>query len=410
MVFLGTVTEALATRDGRVVRARMRIDHAYKGVSEKTLVLFDDGMCDGPDLKLGEQYLMYTRRFDNGEVPSRGCTRSRHVEFADEDLKYLNGLADAVPTATLFGKVVARTDDFYGNAQPVSGALVEVNSATGKHTAITDAEGKYSLGGLEAAEYVVTATQPGYRMLSFTYDGKPPITTVQARGCAVVDMVMRKNWRATIAGRVVRSTGEPAPRDMDLMLIRLENRDGKERGNALFNASVSTNENGEYSFREVAPGRYKIVLNLYRFPTARAPYPTIYWPAARAESSAMIIEVADAVALQRYDFRLPPEPKSAVVKGIVLSADGKPVAGARVHIEALPDNGITGDNENTPETDVRGNFAFTALEGFEYRLRAMGNDIWTHSPDVSFSLKAGPPFITLVLENAVRPALRRDQR
>ena len=29
---------------------------------------------------------------------------------------------------------------------------------------------------------------------------------------------------------------------MDLMLIRLQNRDGKERGNPLFNGSVSTNE------------------------------------------------------------------------------------------------------------------------------------------------------------------------
>ena len=43
MIFLGTITEALATtRDGRVVRARMRIDRAYEGVSEKSLVLFDD--------------------------------------------------------------------------------------------------------------------------------------------------------------------------------------------------------------------------------------------------------------------------------------------------------------------------------------------------------------------------------
>ena len=36
----------------------MRIDRAYKGVAEQELVLFDDGMCDGPDLHVGEQYLM----------------------------------------------------------------------------------------------------------------------------------------------------------------------------------------------------------------------------------------------------------------------------------------------------------------------------------------------------------------
>lgn len=58
MVFLGTVTEGIAISDGRIVRARMRIDRAYKGVAEQELVLFDDGMCDGPDLHVGEQYLM----------------------------------------------------------------------------------------------------------------------------------------------------------------------------------------------------------------------------------------------------------------------------------------------------------------------------------------------------------------
>lgn len=73
MVFLGTITDALATRDGMVARARMRVDRAYKGVSEGTLVLFDDGMCDGPDLEVGQQYLIYTHRFGDGDVPSRGA-------------------------------------------------------------------------------------------------------------------------------------------------------------------------------------------------------------------------------------------------------------------------------------------------------------------------------------------------
>ena len=34
---------------------------------------------------------MYTRRVGNGDIPSRGCTRGRHVKYADEDLQFLNG-------------------------------------------------------------------------------------------------------------------------------------------------------------------------------------------------------------------------------------------------------------------------------------------------------------------------------
>ena len=97
MVFLGTITDALATRDGRVVRARMRVDRDYKGTSEGTLVVFDDGPCDGPELEVGQHYLMYTHRLGDGDVPSRGCTRSRNVKYAAEDLQYLDALDKAAP-------------------------------------------------------------------------------------------------------------------------------------------------------------------------------------------------------------------------------------------------------------------------------------------------------------------------
>ena len=106
-----------------------------------------------------------------------------------------------------------------------------------------------------------------------------------------------------------------------------------------FGSDVSTNDQGEYSFDEVAPGRYKIVMNLYRFPTVRAPYPTIYWPAARSESEALAIQVTDAPSPQRYNFRLPAEPKGTVVHGMVLYPDGSQPQALTYHIEALPENG-----------------------------------------------------------------------
>jgi hypothetical protein len=40
MIFLGTVTEALQTKNDWVTLARMRIDKAYKGISEETVILY----------------------------------------------------------------------------------------------------------------------------------------------------------------------------------------------------------------------------------------------------------------------------------------------------------------------------------------------------------------------------------
>ncbi len=399
MVFLGTVTQVIATKGKWVTRARMRIDRAYKGVSERTLVLFDDGMCNGPNLEVGEQYLMYTGRFDDGDVPSRGCTRSRHVKYADEDLKYLNSLGEAAPAGTVFGKVAVRTDDYNGDDQAKAGAAVELKGPTAQYTTTADGEGLYSFASVEPATYDVTASQDGFRMLSFEQNRKPPSASVAAGGCAAVNLLLRRKWRGAVTGQVVRSGGTPAPPGMPLTLIRVEDREGETRSRFLFGPDVSTNEKGEYSFEEVAPGRYKIVMNWHRFPTVSAPYPAIYWPAARSESEAITLQVADAPSAQRYNFKLPPEPRGAVVSGIVLYPDGKAAPAANLHIEALPDKGMMHDDDYAPATEADGRFSFTAFEGFDYRLSASAG--WEFdSNKVDFSLAKGPPSITLVLEHS----------
>jgi hypothetical protein len=60
----------------------MRIDKAYKGVSDKSVVLWDSHMCDGPRPRIGEQYLMYTARTGpgacrGGDVHAAGTSAMR---------------------------------------------------------------------------------------------------------------------------------------------------------------------------------------------------------------------------------------------------------------------------------------------------------------------------------------------
>lgn len=376
----------------------MRVDRAYKGVSEEFLDLYDDGMCDGPELRIGEQYLMYTRRFGTGAIPARGCTRSRHVRYAKEDLEYLNGMANAEAKASIFGKVLERTDDYYGDDKALVGASVAVSGPTGKLIAVSDASGRYSFTGLEPAEYTVSADQPGYYRHS-------PISTgrLEARGCAAIDILLRKERKGSLRGQVLRANGEPAPEGMRINLIRMSMRDGRERWNALFEPHGTTKQNGGFQIDAVQPGRYKVVLNLYEYPTARAPYPTIYWPNERSESNAKIIEIGDGASGERFDFRLPPEPQRGIVKGIVFATNGRPAAGVNVAIKALPNNSSSATEANRKKTDAEGGFSFEVLSGFEYKLRAWGSGVWTHSKEVEYSLEAGPEFITLTLEEHSPP-------
>lgn len=85
LIFLGTVTEV----NSQTRKSRMNIDHVFKGHLRQSEELFDDGMCDGPQLEVGKQYLMYTTRFPGGAIAVRGCTRSRPVDDAEEDLEFL---------------------------------------------------------------------------------------------------------------------------------------------------------------------------------------------------------------------------------------------------------------------------------------------------------------------------------
>ena len=191
-VFVGTVAEALATNNGRISRARIQVDRTYKGVSQETLTLLTDvRACADPELRVGEQYLIYADMLESGEVASAGCSRSRAVRYAQEDLKYLDNLSDAAPTGTIFGTVVRR--DGNPGDLPASGALVEVRSPEKTKAITSDGEGRYRFDGLAPATYSLTVSQPGFR-LSSEFDGASAV--VFARGCTVVNLAVRKDGLA----------------------------------------------------------------------------------------------------------------------------------------------------------------------------------------------------------------------
>ena len=155
IIFLGTVTEAIQTENGGVRLARMRIEKPYKGISQDIVILHDDGMCDGPTLQVGEQYLMYTHDDGTGYLPSRGCTRSRSVKYADEDLAFLNSLGSAAPTGTISGQATMSTGNLASTGNPLAGATIEIlNEQEKVTTTTTDSNGRYSVLGLKPGAYV----------------------------------------------------------------------------------------------------------------------------------------------------------------------------------------------------------------------------------------------------------------
>jgi hypothetical protein len=142
---------------------KMRIDQAFKGTSASSLTLVDTGMCDGPTFQVGERYLMYTSRFGPEPVVfARGCTRSRHIKEAADDLRYLKSLNTAPPVGQIFGVVLIR-DELPGfDDIPLAGAHVRASDGNASFTAVTNTKGRYSIQNLEPGEYSVTVDKPGF--------------------------------------------------------------------------------------------------------------------------------------------------------------------------------------------------------------------------------------------------------
>lgn len=150
LVFLGTVTE-IKNQPGSFKTARMNVDRAFKGALKRAIDLYDDGMCDGPDLQIGRQYLMYTSGSPTGTVPARGCTRSRRIEDADEDLNFLKLYTAGRAITHVDGTVRFRPDEpedsQLGDAgrTPMKDVRITLTGAGNEFHATTTSVGKYSL-------------------------------------------------------------------------------------------------------------------------------------------------------------------------------------------------------------------------------------------------------------------------
>ncbi len=117
------------------------------------------------------------------------------MESARDDLRFLNGLANAAPTALIYGRIALSNGP--GLAQPAAGAIVTVRGAQSTLTTTTDGDGRYAANGLKPGQYQITAGHPGYQMPGF---GQWTFRTeVEPRGCGLVNVELWRRLPVTVA-------------------------------------------------------------------------------------------------------------------------------------------------------------------------------------------------------------------
>ncbi len=271
-VFLGTVTELGVPSNGFKV-ARMHLDRAYKGKLKDTVELFDDGMCDGPALQLGHQYLMYTSGDPNRALPARGCTRSRRVEDANDDLHFLSQYSSGKVKTHISGTVRFRPDEpddsRLGDAgrTPLKDVHVILSREGKDFRATTDALGHYFFAELAPGEYEIDAELSGYHL-----DWAPDNITLHASGCAEADVLMKVDRR--VQGVVRDHKGSPVAGVLVEMAPTNAALKSWERPVLL---DVS-DEDGRYTINGIPPGEYSLGVNIVSTPTRKYPFRRTWYP------------------------------------------------------------------------------------------------------------------------------------
>ena len=402
LVFLGTVTEINA-QSGGFKTARMNIDRAYKGALQETLDLFDDGMCDGPNLTVGRQYLMYTSGNPAGPVPARGCTRSRRVEDAQEDLQFLNQYSVGNINTYINGTIGLQPDGLQSRhsdavgPMPLNGVHVTVSGAGKEFQTSTDSLGVYSFSGLPPGRYALNADLSGYRP-----DRPSNDLILQSNGCVQANIIMKVDRR--VQGIIRDENNVP----VDGALVEMISTDpGLKRWEQPVLLSVSDQE-GQYFIAGIPPGNYYLGVNIDSAPKKEHPYPSTYYPNTPDIKRATQIAFGIGPSAYEFDLRLPGKLSLVKIEGRIVNADGTPPQPQDHPQVRFKKPDLSGQiEEESIVVDADGRFEFELCEGVRYGAFAFSGPVTkeTYSAPLEFIPTKENNRLELVLDKTAKEFL-----
>ena len=316
-----------------------------------------------------------------------------------------------VGTGSISGTVV--TDD--ARPQPVRRAIVSLAGAELRpgRGAITDDEGRFTIGGLPAGRFTLTVTRASYvtSVYGAKRPGRPGTAVAVADGQRVEGLVVRI-WRGAAIGGVLRDdTGAPVE---GIAVTAIPARATNVPGIlTLSNNGTTTNELGEYRIFGLEPGTYVVIarpasggpgqviamadaevdaafeaLRRRAAPGAGAApavappppatqarpfdYAPIYFPGTPVLASATQITLAPGQEQTGLDFALQ-RVATSIVTGAVTRPDGSPAGGATLQLAAVVPAGAfaSGSPLQLNATSLPdGTFRINQVTPGEYRLIA----------------------------------------
>ena len=374
-VFVGTVTGSRTPprsgrEDGHPHVYRFSVAEAFSGVegAEAEVATGTGGGDCGYEFRRGETYLVYAYRTEKGAYLATGiCTRTRPLAEAAPDLDFLRALPGRAAGVIISGAVERVrqrvTEDDSVPLGGVADAALVVEGEGVRRELRADARGRFSVNGLKPGAYKLKLSLPEELT---TYQPERELR-VSDRGCAVVLYTVVDNGR--VSGTLTDAEGEPAGRVL-LTLYEADEANPLERYGRLERAE----EDGRYSFEGLPPGRYRLAVNLTRFPEAgdvTGAFPRTYYPGVAQASESEVIVVGEGEHVRGRDWHLPPRRAEVAAEVAVVWSDGRPVAHAEVTFRDVTyhDPGMN----NAAQADAEGRFILKGFEGQTFVVEARSN-------------------------------------
>lgn len=379
------------------------VDEAFKGIKEKEATIFTAGntVACGFPFEVGRKYFVFASPVGKDDenvialtvlgtsdssrkkiivgaaMTTNICTLTNNLEALPEESEMIRAYVKGKPEPIIYGSLREYVYDFDGGVSPkfvgaMKGIKVVAEKANQKFEAQTDENGKFSIKNLTAGKYNLKILLPPTHTMLWDWESANfPIELKSAEDAAQISLAMQIS--SSLSGKVLNSLGKSAAGQVRLSLIPFES--SKELNSETPNRSEYTEANGTYIFTGVKPGKYILGVNVVESPDKSTPYPKTFYPFGGDLTNAQIVEIAPSQKLTGINLKLPKALDKFIVEGLVVSADGKPVAGADLDIydSETPNKRVFGFGDGI-KTDSLGRFKITAFKGRRYLLHAFKDE------------------------------------
>lgn len=320
VVFLGTVTgvERLAApapapdsdaasagnvAAGSVTHYRFRMDERFAGPEGREIDIFsggEDGDC-AYAFKMGEQYLVYPNRAEDGRLFATICSSTRPASEGRALLPQLRAMRSGQQVASVFGvlhrsdpPLLAPTDD---PDDPLPHIKLKLRSKDDRFATSTGPDGVYTFYDVHAGEYIFSADLPArFDFTQKTLHGGLPPFRIPNGACYEYNVAALPTGK--IRGSVLGPNKKPLAM-ASVELYRADRYDDSQPGLWAFQDSK-----GNFEFDHIGAGEYLLVFNRLDRLDPNSPFPRAFYPGTRDRGEARAIKLKDGQQLMKADIHV----------------------------------------------------------------------------------------------------------